>query len=187
MLENETGKLHILIVEDHRQISDMLADFLIEHGYEISSAFDGKTASSLLTKNSYDLILMDLMLPYKSGEELIRELRTHADTPVICLSAKSQMETRLDVLRMGADDYLLKPFDLNEVLVRIEVVLRRGGAFTKNQKKRNLAFCRETAVISGRKPRLISGETDFSDIKRINNTDIISAKSPENIYKGKSV
>lgn len=135
MLENETGKLHILIVEDHRQISDMLADFLIEHGYEISSAFDGKTASSLLTKNSYDLILMDLMLPYKSGEELIRELRTHADTPVICLSAKSQMETRLDVLRMGADDYLLKPFDLNEVLVRIEVVLRRGGAFTKNQKK----------------------------------------------------
>lgn len=135
MLENETGKLHILIVEDHRQISDMLADFLIEHGYEISSALDGKTASSLLTKNSYDLILMDLMLPYKSGEELIRELRTHADTPVICLSAKSQMETRIDVLRMGADDYLLKPFDLNEVLVRIEVVLRRSGAFTKNQKK----------------------------------------------------
>lgn len=134
MLENETGKLHILIVEDHRQISDMLADFLIEHGYEISSALDGKTASSLLTKNSYDLILMDLMLPYKSGEELIRELRTHADTPVICLSAKSQMETRIDVLRMGADDYLLKPFDLNEVLVRIEVVLRRSGAFTKNQK-----------------------------------------------------
>jgi DNA-binding response regulator len=75
-----------------------------------------------------------LMLPYKSGEELIRELRTHVDTPVICLSAKSQMETRLDVLRMGADDYLLKPFDLNEVLVRIEVVLRRSGAFTKNQK-----------------------------------------------------
>lgn len=134
MLENETGKLHILIIEDHRQISDMLADFLIEHGYEISSALDGKTASSLLTKNSYDLILMDLMLPYKSGEELIRELRTHADTPVICLSAKSQMETRIDVLRMGADDYLLKPFDLNEVLVRIEVVLRRSGAFTKNQK-----------------------------------------------------
>lgn len=134
MLENETGKLHILIVEDHRQISDMLADFLIEHGYEISSALDGKTASSLLTKNLYDLILMDLMLPYKSGEELIRELRTHADTPVICLSAKSQMETRIDVLRMGADDYLLKPFDLNEVLVRIEVVLRRSGAFTKNQK-----------------------------------------------------
>lgn len=137
MLKNETEKPHILIVEDHRQISDMLAEFLVEHGYQISSAFDGKTASSLLMKHAYDLILMDLMLPYKSGEELIRELRMGADTPVICLSAKSQMETRLDVLRMGADDYLLKPFDLNEVLVRIEVVLRRSGAFTENQKTAN--------------------------------------------------
>ena len=67
------------------------------------------------------------MLPQKSGEVLISELRAYSDTPVIVISAKSMLETRLEVLRLGADDYILKPFDLNEVLVRIEVVLRRAG------------------------------------------------------------
>ena len=117
----------VLIVEDHRDISSMLAEFLGEQGYEVFCAYDGREASALIADRIYTIILMDLMLPYKSGDVLIRELRTHSDTPVICLSAKSGMETRLQVLRMGADDYILKPFDLNEVLVRIEVVLRRSS------------------------------------------------------------
>ncbi len=116
----------ILIVEDNRDISDMLAAFLSENGYETVCAYDGRTASACLRSGEYAIVLMDLMLPYTSGETLIRELREHSETPVICLSAKSGMETRLEVLRMGADDYILKPFDLNEVLVRIEVVLRRS-------------------------------------------------------------
>lgn len=120
-------KQKILVVEDHKDISDMLAAFLTGHGYEVECAYDGREASVLLKEKVYTIILMDLMLPYKSGDSLIGELRTHSDTPVICLSAKSGMETRLEVLRMGADDYILKPFDLDEVLVRIEVVLRRGG------------------------------------------------------------
>lgn len=118
-------KRKVLIVEDHKEISEMLAAFLEEHGYEAECANDGKRASALLKSREYTIILMDLMLPYKSGDVLLEELRTHADTPVICLSAKSGMETRLEVLRMGADDYILKPFDLDEVLVRMEVVLRR--------------------------------------------------------------
>jgi DNA-binding response OmpR family regulator len=69
------------------------------------------------------------MLPYKNGERLIGELRSKCDTPVIVISAKSMMETKLEVLRLGADDYIIKPFDIDEVLVRIEVVLRRSGAF----------------------------------------------------------
>lgn len=124
---SETGEnRRILIVEDHRDISDMLSAFLTEHGYEAECAYNGREASALLKDKVYTLILMDLMLPYKGGAELISELRSHSDTPVICLSAKSGMETRLEVLKMGADDYILKPFDLNEVLVRIEVVLRRS-------------------------------------------------------------
>ena len=117
----------ILIVEDNKEISNMLAVFLNENGYDIECAYNGREASSLLQNNSYTLVLMDLMLPYISGDELIAKLRETSDTPVICLSARSGMETRLEVLRMGADDYILKPFDLNEVLVRIEVVLRRSG------------------------------------------------------------
>ncbi|MDE5779818.1 MAG: response regulator transcription factor [Lachnospiraceae bacterium] len=122
----------ILIVEDHKEIRDMLEAFLTQHGYEVECACNGKEASACIRDKKYMMVLMDLMLPYKSGDVLIKELREQADTPVICLSAKSGMETRLEVLRMGADDYILKPFDLDEVLVRIEVVLRRSGKLKDN-------------------------------------------------------
>lgn len=119
-------KKRILIVEDNREISDMLAAFLKENDYDVQCAYNGRDAASLLKNQDYALVLMDLMLPYRSGNDLIKELRTRSNVPVICLSARSGMETRLEVLRMGADDYILKPFDLNEVLVRMEVVLRRS-------------------------------------------------------------
>lgn len=117
----------ILIVEDDREISAMLTSFLEQKGYEVVVAWDGASASTKLRDPDYELVLMDLMLPFKSGEQLIKELRQYSDTPVIVLSAKTIMETKLEVLRLGADDYILKPFDLSEVLVRMEVVLRRSG------------------------------------------------------------
>lgn len=132
----------VLIVEDHKDISDMLAAFLEEHGYVVECACDGRKASFCLASREYLIVLMDLMLPYISGVELIKELRTHSDTPVICLSAKSAMETRLEVLKMGADDYILKPFDLDEVLVRMEVVLRRsGGSNTAEEESEKVYSC----------------------------------------------
>ena len=127
----------ILIVEDNKEISDMLSAFLSENGYQTECAYNGRDAAACLKNNTYTLILMDLMLPYRSGNDLIKELRTHSNVPVICLSAKSGMETRLEVLRMGADDYILKPFDLNEVLVRIEVVLRRSNTQMQNMESEN--------------------------------------------------
>ncbi len=132
------SKGNILVVEDSREISDMLCAFLREHDYEVECAYEGKTASKFLKSKEYTIILMDLMLPFKNGEELIEEFREYTNTPVICLSAKSQVETRLEVLRMGADDYILKPFDLNEVLVRIEVVLRRSGAQVKAKPEKSV-------------------------------------------------
>lgn len=121
--------IRIAVVEDDREISNILRDILENNGYQVIQAFDGSEATKLLKDEDIQLILMDLMLPYKSGERLISELREHCDTPVIVISAKSMMETKLEVLRLGADDYVIKPFDLDEVLVRIEVVLRRSGAF----------------------------------------------------------
>lgn len=138
------SKKNILIVEDNREISDMLSAFLSANGYETECAYNGKEAAACLKNKEYTLILMDLMLPYCSGNDLIKELRTHSTVPVICLSAKSGIETRLEVLRLGADDYILKPFDLNEVLVRIEVVLRRSNGYTgqleKNKPDQKLVF-----------------------------------------------
>lgn len=121
-------KLKIAIIEDDREISRILNELLTEGGYETAQAFDGDKASQLLREHDFDMVLMDLMLPYKNGERLIAELRERKKTPVIVISAKSMMETKLEVLRLGADDYIIKPFDLEEVLVRIEVVLRRTGA-----------------------------------------------------------
>ena len=124
-------KKRMLVVEDDREIRELLKNFLAEKEYIVSEAKNGNEASELMDKEQYDIILLDMMLPYKSGEELIQELRAAKDvqkrkTPVIVISAKTMLDTRLDVLRMGADDYIIKPFDLNEVLVRIEVVLRRS-------------------------------------------------------------
>ena len=121
----------VLIVEDDREIRSLLKNFLLENEFEVAEAKDGNAASTLIAEEKYSIILMDMMLPYKSGDVLIKELRSLKDsarskTPVIVLSAKTMKDTRLEVLRMGADDYIIKPFDLDEVLVRIEVVLRRS-------------------------------------------------------------
>lgn len=124
--------IRIAIIEDDREISRLLKEFLEKHSYETLQAFDGNEAQKLLDDKDTQLILMDLMLPGKSGERLIAELREKKDTPVIVISAKSLMETKLEVLRLGADDYIIKPFDLSEVLVRIEVVLRRSSITDKN-------------------------------------------------------
>ncbi len=121
----------VLVVEDDQEIRNLLKNFLVENGFEVDEAKDGNIASDKISGEQYDIILMDMMLPFKSGDVLIKELRDSKDakkagTPVIVLSAKTMKDTRLEVLRMGADDYIIKPFDLDEVLVRIEVVLRRS-------------------------------------------------------------
>lgn len=129
----------VLIIEDDKEIRIMLTTFLEQKGYEVWEAAEGLEATAKLKERQYDLILMDLMLPYISGEQLIAQLRKTSRTPVIVLSAKTMLETRLEVLRLGADDYILKPFDLNEVLVRMEVVLRRsGGANAETGKDKEL-------------------------------------------------
>ena len=121
----------IAIIEDDKEINGILTELLTKNGFETMSAYDGGRASIMLREEKFDLVLMDLMLPYKDGGSLISELRGYSDTPVIVISAKSMTETKIEMLRLGADDYLIKPFDLGEVMARIEVVLRRTGAAAK--------------------------------------------------------
>lgn len=131
----------ILIVEDDKEIVNILQSFLEQKGYEVWTALDGHAAGVQMAEREYDLILMDLMLPYKSGERLIKELREKSQTPVIVISAKTMMETKLEALRLGADDYILKPFDLEEVLVRMEVVLRRSGTEDEKAAGKDILSC----------------------------------------------
>ncbi|WP_366925622.1 response regulator transcription factor [uncultured Ruminococcus sp.] len=131
-------KYSIAVIEDDPEINNILFQLLTDSGNEAVQAFDGSEASRLLKTRDFDLVLMDLMLPYKNGERLIAEIRETSQTPVIVISAKSMMETKLEVLRLGADDYIIKPFDIDEVLVRIEVVLRRTKA---DRQTRTLDTC----------------------------------------------
>lgn len=118
----------ILVVEDDREINSMLCEMLDENGYAAEGAFTGMEGLSRLRSGSYDLLILDLMLPYKSGDAVLQELRSFSSLPAIVISAKDTVQNKLDLFHMGADDYLTKPFDLDEVLVRVEAVLRRCGS-----------------------------------------------------------
>jgi len=123
-----SDKAHkILIVEDDKEIADMLLDFLSKNGFVADAAPNGLLGLKRVTSGDYSLILLDLMLPFKSGDEILREMRRFSDVPVIVLSAKSLTQDKIDLLRLGADDYVTKPFDLNELLARILSNIKRYG------------------------------------------------------------
>lgn len=161
-------KARIAVIEDDKEINSILVKILTENGYEAVPAFDGSSALKMLKKDSFDLILMDLMLPYMNGETLLYELRKLSDTPVIVISAKSMMETKLEVLRLGADDYIIKPFDINEVIVRIEVVLRRiqatGGGDILSSGKLKLNIAEKRAEWDGKPVNLTAKEISLLEL-----------------------
>lgn len=119
-------KIKILVVEDGKEINQLLCDYLNKQGYETISAMQGLEAVSTFREHKdIALVLLDIMLPYQSGDSVLAKIREKSDVPVIMLSAKDGVQTKIDTIRLGADDYITKPFDLDEVLVRIEAILRR--------------------------------------------------------------
>ncbi|SCW35072.1 DNA-binding response regulator, OmpR family, contains REC and winged-helix (wHTH) domain [Ruminococcaceae bacterium YRB3002] len=114
----------ILIIEDDTSISNLIVSTLVREGYKCDAALDGRTGLDLYEKGNYDLILLDLMLPEISGYNLL-EIFREGTTPVIVISAMNQVQDRIRGLKMGADDYLSKPFQIGELVARVESVLRR--------------------------------------------------------------
>lgn len=129
--------MKILIVEDDEQINNLLCEYLSMQRYEVVSASHGLEATAILDKNKdIDLVLLDLMLPFRSGDMVLQQLREISEIPVIVLSARDSVHTKIDLIRMGADDYITKPFDLDEVFVRIEAVLRRTKKVQEYEEKK---------------------------------------------------
>ncbi|WP_304681130.1 response regulator transcription factor [uncultured Clostridium sp.] len=123
----------ILVVEDDSDINGLLCKILIQNGYDVRGAYSGSEAKMCIEQFEYDLIILDLMLPGVSGEELIKEIRKNYFMPIIVSSAKTSTEDKISVLKLGADDFIIKPFDINELLARVEAQLRRYTKFfTKN-------------------------------------------------------
>ena len=117
----------ILIVDDDSNINGMLKEALEREGFSCGQAFSGSEATLRLTVEQYDLVLLDLALPGMSGEEVLKEIRGKGGLPVIVVSAKDDLDSKVDVLSIGADDYVTKPFEIKEVVARIRVQLRKRG------------------------------------------------------------
>lgn len=115
----------ILIIEDNKDINDMLSQTLAAEGYQVKSVYDGLVGMRELKSETYDMLLLDIMLPYKSGDEILKEVREFSNIPIVVLSAKNMIATKIDLLKLGADDYITKPFDLGELVARIAANLRR--------------------------------------------------------------
>ena len=183
----------LLIVEDDNEIGDILDKYLKSNGYEIDRSSNGIDAVNKIHENDYSLVLLDIMLPFKSGDQVLKTVRETSQVPVIIISAKDMVQTKIDVMRMGADDYITKPFDLDEVLVRIEAVLRRtigninnesanGAPGKKSISHKNLEMNQEAArvTLNGRELTLTSKEYAILELL-LTNPDKIFTKS--NIYE----
>ena len=116
---------HLLVVDDDERIRGLLQKFLIRNGFLVSVARDGAQARRLLSGLEFDMIVMDVMMPGDDGITLTRELRKKMQTPILLLTAKGETQSRIDGFEAGADDYLAKPFEPKELLLRINAILRR--------------------------------------------------------------
>ena len=119
------GKATILVVDDERKIRDLVQSYLEADGYSVFTAETGQGALELALRTHPDVVVLDLMLPDVSGEEVTRSLRETSDVPILMLTAKATEDDRVTGLRLGADDYLVKPFSPRELTARIEAILRR--------------------------------------------------------------
>ena len=123
--------MKILYAEDEIAMSEAVTDILTYHKYTVDAVYDGEEALAFARAETYDAIILDIMMPKKSGMDVLRTLRAEGcKTPIILLTAKAEVEDRVEGLDAGADDYLPKPFDMGELLARVRAVLRRRENFT---------------------------------------------------------
>ena len=125
-LDNQTAP-HILVVDDDRRLRELLDKYLVEHGFMVTTVGDAAEARARLKGLTFDLIVLDVMMPGESGLELTRSLRADNDVPILLLTAMGEADDRIAGFESGADDYLAKPFEPRELLLRIASILRRAG------------------------------------------------------------
>lgn len=171
VVKSQAGDLvqsKILVVEDEPDINGLLVKILKEADYYTIQAFSGTEAKLLLEKEVPDLVLLDLMLPGMSGEELLRDIRENkcSNVPVLIISAKDTLKDKVSLLKEGADDYITKPFEPEEVLARVQAALRRAGKETtaeKNLTHKNIKLYTDSrkVMVSGSEVSLTAHEYDI--------------------------
>ena len=188
MLEKEGEKMHcVLIVEDDSDINNFINDYFVIKGYATTQAFSG-TEGLLRLKSEKNIccVILDLMLPGISGEEIIQEIRKVSDVPIITVSAKNEEEAKIEVLKLGADDFLLKPFNLEELQLKVErniqKYLNQQVSYKKNEEFKNIILNQDTreVFVGGQNVYFTSKEFDILMLLIQNPNKVISK---EKIFK----
>lgn len=172
----------ILVVEDDKEINRLIRDYLTDNGYITISAENGLDAVRIIRDESdIDLVILDLMLPFQSGDMVLQKVRGFSDIPIIIVSAKSMVQSKIDAIRMGADDYITKPFDLDELFVRIEAVLRRSQQKSSGEDKTLLTYKKltldrnsGTAAVDGKSLVLTGKEYAILELMLLNPKKLFS-------------
>lgn len=136
-------KENILVIEDDESINNLIYKILIKQGYNVRQAFSGAEGKMLLNMYNFQLVLLDLMLPGMTGEEIIGDIRETKNMPIIVISAKTALDDKVNVLKIGADDFVSKPFDIKEILARVEAQLRRYTKFSIGESSKKMLKYKE--------------------------------------------
>jgi len=169
--------MKVLLVEDNPQITEFLEKGLKEQGYAVDISSDGKEGFYLATTNTYDIIILDVMLPFLNGYELCKELRKNdITTPILMITAKDDSDDIIEGLDSGADDYMTKPFVLKELLARLRVLQRRNNQTTNKLSFKDLSIdiLKKTVIREGKAIELTAKEFAILEVLMQNQNNIVS-------------
>lgn len=182
---------NILVCDDDKEIVKAIEIYLSKEGYNILKAYNGNECIKILNQNTIHLIILDIMMPVKDGIETIKEIRDNSMVPVIMLSAKSEDEDKINGLDIGADDYVTKPFNPQELIARVKSILRRYiklGAFQENEEQENTYRTGDLIIDDNLKKVIVEGKevkltpTEYNILKFLTENKGI-VYSIEQIYK----
>ncbi len=172
-------KAKILLAEDDLNLGSLLKQYLVAKGYDIDLVFDGETAYKIFMKNNYDLCVLDIMMPKQDGFTLGRNIkRINSKMPIIYLTAKSLKDDVIKGFEIGADDYITKPFEMEELLVRVEAVLRRTKKAKSNETKFKIGkfefdSVKQVLILDGNETKLTTKENNLLKILAENRNELV--------------
>ena len=178
--------MKILVVDDEKLLVKGIKFNLENEGYEVQTAYDGAAAMEMAQRESFDLIILDWMMPVLSGSDACLKIREFSDVPVIMLTARSEDADKLMGFACGADDYVTKPFNILELKARIKALLRRSGGAQQTQKGRNLLQVGELALDTEQRVAIRDGETIDLTAKEYDLIELLM-KNPRRVYSRESL
>lgn len=168
-------KEKILIVEDEKKLSEVMSLYLKKEGYEVTCAFDGEEAEKTIENNEFELVILDIMMPKKDGWSLLRKIKSSGNTPVILTTARGEEEDRVFGLELGADDYMVKPLSMRELLLRV------GLRINKSKKQNELHF--GNMLVMEEKRIVTENEIQISLTPKEFDLLVFLCKNPNQVFK----